>query len=538
MTIITRAAEFCSSPKFERVFDNFARDHADAFIDATEAKDGDVEHKHEYKELHDQYLKLFEEELSEFVESEGATIEEFFKECREIHDGQYTALFEEHNYAWFVNHLLACMDYKHFYGLMVNEARRLHHLEALHIHQSMEKRLYVWGSGGTGQLGLGTEDDYALPQRWENGHIQLESVTSGGCHSAGIGSDGRLFLWGSDDRGQLGHSTSKLEQNFVNVPTETVACIPRESKTKLIACGWWSTLAVVSSKCGDRQQGDRVFSWGSNDHHQLGRDQRTAVESSAQIVHLPPRLQVASIACGWKHSLLATAEGGVFSWGSGRHGQLGLGAEVLKTEVPQSVEALKGTAITNVFCGWEHSVFRSSSGEVFTCGNNRHGQLGFQQVSGSVASENPSERRKQVNALPIRVADPSDSSLGLRTVQVGCGWHFVMCLTDGGKLVTWGKGSHGQLGLGGFENVYEPNVVPFPLTIHEIACGSEHTMVVTSSGDLYTCGWGEHGNLGHGDKTNRVSLEKVDFFTNTSQKIISVAAGGAVSIAVTSIRRQ
>ncbi|KAF4128028.1 The ARF-like 2 binding protein BART [Phytophthora infestans] len=105
MTIITRAAEFCSSPKFERVFDNFAR----------------------YKELHDQYLKLFEEELSEFVESEGATIEEFFKECREIHDGQYTALFEEHSYAWFVDHLLACMDYKHFYGLMVNEARRLHH---------------------------------------------------------------------------------------------------------------------------------------------------------------------------------------------------------------------------------------------------------------------------------------------------------------------------------------------------------------------------------------------------------------------------
>jgi hypothetical protein len=109
-----------------------------------------------YKELHDQYLKLFEEELSgtslraeagvavakvftkvfvacwirccsEFVESEGATIEEFFKECREIHDGQYTALFEEHTYAWFVDHLLACMDYKHFYGLMVNEARRLHH---------------------------------------------------------------------------------------------------------------------------------------------------------------------------------------------------------------------------------------------------------------------------------------------------------------------------------------------------------------------------------------------------------------------------
>jgi hypothetical protein len=62
-----------------------------------------------------------------FVESEGSTTEEFFTECREIFEGQYTALFEDHQYAWFVEHLLACMDYKHFYGLMVNEARRLHH---------------------------------------------------------------------------------------------------------------------------------------------------------------------------------------------------------------------------------------------------------------------------------------------------------------------------------------------------------------------------------------------------------------------------
>ncbi|GLD95422.1 hypothetical protein PINS_up004066 [Pythium insidiosum] len=100
--IIQRAAEFCASPKFERVFDDFAR----------------------YKDLHDKYLELFEAELSDFVESEGSTVDEFFRECRDIAEGNYTALFEEHKYAWFVEHLLACMDYKHFYGLMVNEARR------------------------------------------------------------------------------------------------------------------------------------------------------------------------------------------------------------------------------------------------------------------------------------------------------------------------------------------------------------------------------------------------------------------------------
>ncbi|KAG7390994.1 hypothetical protein PHYPSEUDO_006129 [Phytophthora pseudosyringae] len=403
----------------------------------------------------------------------------------------------------------------------------------------MEKRLYVWGSGGTGQLGLGTEGDYSRPQRWENDQVQLESVTSGGCHTAGVGSDGQLFLWGSDDRGQLGRGSSEQEHSFVNAPSQPVACIPRESKTKLVACGWWSTLGVVSSGCDDNQ-GDLVFSWGSNDHHQFGRNRSSGsgeAEASARVVHLPPRLQVASIACGWKHSLLATAEGDVFAWGSGRHGQLGLGSDTLSTEVPKRIETLKGTVVTNVFCGWEHSVLRSLSGEVFTCGNSRHGQLGVLQLSGSVASDNPRERRKRVTTLPVRVADPRDSNLGLRTVQVGCGWHFVLCRTESGELVAWGKGSHGQLGLGGFDNASEPQVVPFPHAIRQIACGSEHSMVVTTSGDLYTCGWGEHGNLGHGDKTNRASLDKVDFFANANQEVISITAGGAVSLAVTSARR-
>ncbi|KAG1704250.1 hypothetical protein DVH05_006259 [Phytophthora capsici] len=200
---------------------------------------------------------------------------------------------------------------------------------------------------------------------------------------------------------------------------------------------------------------------------------------------------------------------------------------MLKTEVPVRVEALTSTAISNVLCGWEHSVFKSSSGEVFTCGNNRHGQLGVQQIA---TSEQPREKRKQVNASPVRV--------GLHAVQVGCGWHFVLCLTETGELVAWGKGSHGQLGLGGSENTSEPQVVPFPHTVRQIACGSEHSMVVTTGGDLYTCGWGEHGNLGHGDKINRFSLEKVEFFTSTNQEVVSVVAGGAVSIAVTTSRLQ
>lgn len=62
---------------------------------------------------------------TELIEEEGGTIEAFYEECNEAAAGDFTALFEEHRHAWFVQHLLASMEYKHFYGLMVNEARRI-----------------------------------------------------------------------------------------------------------------------------------------------------------------------------------------------------------------------------------------------------------------------------------------------------------------------------------------------------------------------------------------------------------------------------
>ncbi|KAG9407106.1 hypothetical protein AC1031_001748 [Aphanomyces cochlioides] len=63
MSILERAAEYCASPAFERVFDEFAAEHAAAFEDAAESKTDDVEHKHAYKELHAEYLKLFEDRI-------------------------------------------------------------------------------------------------------------------------------------------------------------------------------------------------------------------------------------------------------------------------------------------------------------------------------------------------------------------------------------------------------------------------------------------------------------------------------------------
>ncbi|OQR87810.1 hypothetical protein THRCLA_22906 [Thraustotheca clavata] len=118
MSIVKRAADYCASPAFERVFDEFADENARVFYEAVDSDD--VEHKHEYKELHDEYLKLFEDRLSGFLEDEGASIKEFYEACKDVVDQKG----EMAEYSWFLHRLFASMEYKLFYGLMLNEARQ------------------------------------------------------------------------------------------------------------------------------------------------------------------------------------------------------------------------------------------------------------------------------------------------------------------------------------------------------------------------------------------------------------------------------
>ena len=40
------------------------------------------------------------------------------------------------------------------------------------------------------------------------------------------------------------------------------------------------------------------------------------------------------VACGWRHSMVVDSEGGVFTWGWGTYGQLGLGGKTYALPEP------------------------------------------------------------------------------------------------------------------------------------------------------------------------------------------------------------
>jgi len=58
------------------------------------------------------------------------------------------------------------------------------------------------------------------------------------------------------------------------------------------------------------------------------------------------------------------------------HGQLGHNDRVNKVK-PTLVQALEGTFISQISCGWSHSVALTATGKVYTVGNGDHGKLGL-----------------------------------------------------------------------------------------------------------------------------------------------------------------
>jgi hypothetical protein len=87
-----------------------------AFVDLLTIRNQPLRLLNRYKEIHQQYLALFEGKIEDFLESENCTTEGFYKECAEVQGGGHSS--------WFVDMLLGAIDYKYFYGLMLNEARR------------------------------------------------------------------------------------------------------------------------------------------------------------------------------------------------------------------------------------------------------------------------------------------------------------------------------------------------------------------------------------------------------------------------------
>ncbi|XP_040349545.1 RCC1 domain-containing protein 1 isoform X1 [Herpailurus yagouaroundi] len=197
---------------------------------------------------------------------------------------------------------------------------------------------------------------------------------------------------------------------------------------------------------------------------------------------LAPELRARRLELGAEHALLLDEAGQVFSWGQGRHGQLGHGTLEAELE-PRPLEALQGVPMAEVAAGGWHSVCVSETGDIYIWGWNESGQL----------------------ALPSR----SLAEVGKTAAGEASG------LKEDGCDVRTAEGESG--GLAPFIAIQ-----PFPALLDlppgtdavKASCGSRHTAVVTRTGELYTWGWGKYGQLGHKDTSSLDRPRRVEYFVD------------------------
>ncbi|XP_068757073.1 X-linked retinitis pigmentosa GTPase regulator-like [Montipora capricornis] len=311
-------------------------------------------------------------------------------------------------------------------------------------------------------------------------------------HSAVVTENGKLYTFGSNGWGQLGHGNT--------VPLSCPKLVKRlkPEKVRLVAAGRNHT--IVSTESG------KLFSFGCGSDGQLGHGGCENSYAPKAIESLPDQLYK-MLACGSDFTAVITSHGQLYTWGSSSEGQTGHGSE--DCEVPMEVQ-LRGKAVA-VACGYYHMAVATEDGALYTCGENESGKLGLDD-----------SRLKDTSCLQKVLINE-------HVMSVACGGNHTAAITSSGKLFTFGLGDHGQLGHGSscLECPTPKRVTCLGnIKVRQVTCGESHTAVITKHGNLYTCGDGRHGKLGMGEESfsNLFKLEKVWRFDGfTVQKI---ACGG------------
>ncbi|CAG0914215.1 unnamed protein product [Notodromas monacha] len=233
-------------------------------------------------------------------------------------------------------------------------------------------KLFSWGSNSFHQLGI---PKTRVPSHTvEPSEVELAcvvvSVSAGLRHSAIVDDTGKVYVWGSGRQGQLGLTSDGEPLAEIEKP----CIIPCKEEAVKVCCGQYHT--VVQCRNG------QVFVFGQNKKGQLSLPLHcTQVNSPCPVSETSwlGKGKLMEIFVGWTHCVAHTESGHLFTWGRGDYGQLGRGINSECDPKPVQVK-LPGLAVA-VAVGAEHCVSLLDTGAVAVWGWNEHGTCGLRESS-------------------------------------------------------------------------------------------------------------------------------------------------------------
>ena len=289
--------------------------------------------------------------------------------------------------------------------------------------------VWAWGQGRYGQLGVHSDNTQITPVQVHGldnvGYLSgITDVAAGRWHSLALKNDGTVWAWGDNSAYQLGTGS----QNDHNTPVEVKGPdgVGYLTDVVAIAAGYDWNLAVKSD--------GTVWSWGDNSYGQLGVNSNNEHGYPVQVHGLGNVGYLGGIrdvAAGERHSLAVAKDGTVYSWGGNNHGQLGVHSDN-QHQYPVQVHGLNNSGylggITDVDAGEFFSMALNSAGTaVYAWGGNSYGQIDATlqdhnypvQVNSGATSTPPdtSAPNTKVTAGPNRETDKRSATFKFKSTE-------------------------------------------------------------------------------------------------------------------------
>lgn len=371
-----------------------------------------------------------------------------------------------------------------------------------------EGTAFGWGQNGAGQLGEGSIIDQNLPSkiRIPDG-MRLTSLAAATNHSLGITTKGTFLGWGGNAYAKLGDDSAGAH----NTPSYAgaVPVMPLGELFTAVAPGLDHSIALTSM--------GRVFAWGYGGHGELGDRIPFHDRVQPQPVVFPPGTFITAISSGAYHNLALSRDGFVYSWGYNGHGELGLG-NTQSTSAAQvvgpSLEPL--TNVEAISAGDYHSL-ALKAGKVLAWGYDGFGQLG----DGSPATD---------STIPVVVELPPETSVA----SIAAGFYHSLAVTTTGSGLAWGFGDNGNLGTGTPASAPKPQKIDLPPSVRlsAVSGGHYHSMGLTTDGRVLTWGHGGQGQLGISKDTPAADIARPVIANLGDTRVRSIDAGDRYSLAL------
>ncbi|MCF7808221.1 MAG: choice-of-anchor D domain-containing protein [Candidatus Marinimicrobia bacterium] len=352
-----------------------------------------------------------------------------------------------------------------------------------------EGKVYAMGWNVFGQLGDASNTDSNIPVEVDTAGVlagkTITDITTGQYTTTALSSEGEVYTWGQNDHGELGNNSTT--HSNIPVAVDMTGVLSGKVITD-IASGQYHTLALSDD--------GKLYAWGMNNEGQLGNGNKvdSSVPVEVDMTGLLSGKTIIAIAADGYSNLIQSSDGKLYTWGQGHVGQLGTGTTA-SSILPVAVDmtgALIGKTVTALACGVRHMMVATADGGLYAWGGGGLGELG----DGNSSDSNVPVAVSDASGLAGKSIAAIGGGVGSSLALTGDGDLYAWGFNENGQL---GDGTTTNRNV---PVLISSNGDLAGKTGFAIASGFYHSLAVSTEGELYSWGWNDQGQLGNGSNTN------------------------------------